>query len=537
MENLVLDMGKNNSLATVSLRKLAEEMAIVNMDMLQDKAIRSITADSRQAGPGALFVAIPGLTVDGHDFLEAAVKKGCAAVLVGKGRCRGWKHAKVACLEAADTPKALGQAAAGFYGHPARRMCMIGITGTNGKTTTTYLLESIIRKAGGNPGVIGTVNYRYNAVEIPAPFTTPDPVSLHRILAEMADNGVTHAIMETSSHALEQKRLAGILFDAALFTNLSRDHLDFHGDMASYFASKKMLFTKYLKQDGKTVVICDRDDSDIDWGRRLLEELKADKALGYAGKQGRTLVDCGFSGTKVAVREARESLAGTVASLTTPIGELQVRSDLVGAFNLKNLLGAVGVAVALGIPGEKIVDGLAQAQAAPGRLERVASPAGVSVFVDFAHSPDALANVLQTMRSLTSGRLIVIFGCGGDRDRGKRPLMGKVAGTKADVVVLTSDNPRSEQPASILRDIEAGLLQTALPRQRLEALLRQEAMHGYDIVPSRREAIRETIRHARPGDVVLLCGKGHETYQITPEGKFFFDDRLEAAAQAAVINW
>ena len=531
-------MVKNNGLATVSLRKLAEEMAIVNKNMLQDTTIRNITADSRQAGPGSLFVAIPGLTVDGHDYLDAAVKKGCAAVLVGKGRCRGWKHAKVVCLETADTPKALGLAAAGFHGHPARRMRMIGITGTNGKTTTTYLLESIIRLAGGTPGVIGTVNYRYNAVEIPAPFTTPDPVSLHRILAEMADNGVTHVIMETSSHALEQKRVEGILFDAALFTNLSRDHLDFHGDMANYFASKKRLFTEYLKKDGKAVVICDdRNESDSDWGRRLLNELRADKAMGYTGKKGRTVIDCGFFNTTIAVREARESLAGTVASLMTPSGELQVRSDLVGAFNLKNLLGAVGVAVALGIPGEKIVDGLAQAQPAPGRLERVSAPAGVSVFVDFAHSPDALANVLQTMRSLTTGRLILIFGCGGDRDRGKRPLMGKVAGSLADVVVLTSDNPRSERPAAILRDIEAGIAGTVLPRLRLEALLRQEAMRGYDVVPSRREAIRETIRHARTGDVVLVCGKGHETYQITPEGKFFFDDRLEAAAQAAVINW
>jgi UDP-N-acetylmuramyl-tripeptide synthetase len=485
-----------------------------------------------------LFVAIPGLTVDGHAYLEAAVKKGCAAVLVGRGRCRGWKHDKVACLEAADTPKALGQAAAGFHGHPARRMLMIGITGTNGKTTTTYLLESIIRQAGGNPGVIGTVNYRYNAVEIPAPFTTPEPVSLHRILAEMADNGVTHVIMETSSHALEQKRVAGILFDAALFTNLSRDHLDFHGNMESYFASKKMLFGEYLKQDGKAVVIRDdREASDIDWGRRLLAELRADKALGYTGKKGRTLVECGFSGGAVAVREAQESLGGTVARLATPEGELQLRSGLVGTFNLKNLLGAVGVAVALHIPGEKIAEGIARAQAAPGRLERVAAPAGVNVFVDFAHSPDALANVLQTMRRLTAGRLIVVFGCGGDRDRGKRPLMGRVAGTMADVAVLTSDNPRSEQPADILRDIEAGILETGMPRLRLEAILQGEAMRGYDVLSSRRQAIRETIRHARPGDVVLVCGKGHETYQITPEGKFFFDDRLEAAAQAAVINW
>lgn len=531
-------MGKENSLASLSLRKLVEELEIVKPDRLPDKMIGSITADSRQVRPGDLFVAIPGLTVDGHVYLEAAVKKGCAAVLVGKGRCRGWKHAKVACLETADTAKAFGQAAAAFHGHPARRMCMIGITGTNGKTTTTYLLESIIRKSGGKPGVIGTVNYRYNEVEIPAPFTTPEPVSLHRILGEMAGNGVTHVIMETSSHALAQKRVAGIRYDVALFTNLSRDHLDFHGDMESYFMSKKMLFTEYLKEDGKGVVILDdQEGSGIDWGRRLLEELRADKTLGYTGKKGRALLDCGFAGTTVAVREAREELTGTVASLSTPAGELKVASDLVGAFNLKNILGAVGVAVALNISGEEIVAGLSLAPAAPGRLERVKAPAGVSVFVDFAHSPDALANVLQTMRRLTSGRLIVVFGCGGDRDRGKRPLMGKVAGSLADVVVLTSDNPRSERPAAILRDIEEGVLETGLPRLRLEAILQRESLQGYDIVPSRREAIRETIRHARPGDVVLVCGKGHETYQISREGRFFFDDRLEAVAQAEVINW
>jgi UDP-N-acetylmuramyl-tripeptide synthetase len=332
--------------------------------------------------------------------------------------------------------------------------------------------------------------------------------------------------------------VAGIRFDVALFTNLSRDHLDFHGDMESYFASKKMLFSEYLKKEGQGVVICDdRDHSGPDWGQRLLAELRADRRLGYTEKKGRTLVDCGFSGTKVAVRDARESLDGTRATLLTPAGELEICSGLVGTFNLKNLLGAVGVAVSLGISGQAIVEGLAQAHPAPGRMERVPAPPGVSVFVDYAHSPDALANVLQTMRPLTPGRLIVIFGCGGDRDRGKRPLMGKIAGSLADVVVVTTDNPRSEDPGAILRDIEAGLWETPLRRLRLEGLLGREAMRGFDIISSRREAIRETIRHARPGDVVLLCGKGHETYQITPEGRFFFDDRLEAAAQAAVINW
>lgn len=514
------------------LRDLLFEVEVLSCNMPLDREISGICGDSRQAGPGFLFVAVPGLRVDGHDYVDVAVKQGCGAVLVSRGRCRAWPHKDTVCVEAADTGKALGQAAAAFYRYPAQRLVMIGITGTNGKTTSTYLLESIIRQGGGNPGIIGTVSYRYNKVTLPAPFTTPDPVTLQKMLRDMADAGVTHVVMEVSSHALAQKRLAGVAFDVALFTNLSRDHLDFHGSMENYFACKKSLFVEHLKEEGCAVVLRgENGEASGGWAGRLVRELRAEW-----GSSGRRMMECGFAQEEVAVLAARESLAGTEARLQTPGGELAVRSAMVGRFNLKNILGAVGVGLALKIPGPVIAVGLEAASAAPGRLERVAAPQGIGVFVDYAHTPDALENVLQTMRSLTAGRLLVIFGCGGDRDRGKRSLMGKIGGQLADVVVLTSDNPRSESPAAILADIEQGLVALALPRMRVEALLGQQGRKGYDIIADRRTAIRTTIRYAAPGDVVLVCGKGHETYQITRAGKSFFDDRVEAALQSAVIK-
>ncbi|MFZ5776499.1 MAG: UDP-N-acetylmuramoyl-L-alanyl-D-glutamate--2,6-diaminopimelate ligase [Thermodesulfobacteriota bacterium] len=514
---------------TVSLRELMAEIGIREGMAVPETRIEAITADSRQAGPGALFVAIAGQTVDGHAYVRAAVEQGCAAVLVGAGRCRGWKNVTVPCLEAEDTREALGRLAAGFYGRPAERMTMVGITGTNGKTTTTYLLEAMIRKAGGNPGVIGTVNYRYNQVVKAAPFTTPDPVTLHRILAEMAEGGVTHVVMETSSHALEQRRLAGVRFDVALFTNLSRDHLDFHGTMEEYFASKQRLFRDHLKDAGRVVAICTADPDGNDWGRRVLD--------GLAPEVASRAIACGGGQEQVAVERSAESIDGTCATLRTPVGEIALHSRLVGGFNLRNLLGAVGVGLALGIDAGTIGQGLNEAPAAPGRLEKVTTAASPDVFVDYAHTPDALENVLTTLRQLTRGRLIVIFGCGGDRDRGKRPLMGKVAGELADVVVLTSDNPRSEEPAAILAQIEEGVRQAGLPRMRLEAVINRPGLRGYDVIVSRREAIREVMRNSGRHDVVAICGKGHEDYQIIGTRKTFFDDRLEAALSGASIGW
>ncbi len=521
----------------ISLLALLRDAGILKAGGIADVGISGIASDSRQVAPGGLFVAVPGLTVDGHDFLEAAVEKGCAALVVERGRGRSFPGKKIPCVEVQDSRVTLGALAASFYGRPAERLVMIGVTGTNGKTTSTYLLESVLKKAGANPGVIGTVNYRYEQVALPAPFTTPDPVFLQKMLADMSAAGVTHVLMEVSSHALEQKRLESILFDVALFTNLTRDHLDFHGSMEQYYLSKRELFFRHLKPKGKAVILCEKDIvSGLDWGERLRVELGERKKMAGEGEQAQILA-CGLESGGVSVLAAEQSLAGIVARLRTPVGEVRLRSHMVGRFNLKNLLGAFGVGLALSLPVERIVEGLESAPAAPGRLEKANGPEGVGVFVDYAHTPDALENVLQTLRELTAGRLVVVFGCGGDRDRGKRPLMGKVAGLLADVVVLTSDNPRSEEPALILAEIEKGVEESGLPRMRVEALLREQGRKGYDLIISRREAIRTVLAHAVAGDVVVVCGKGHETYQITRKGKIFFDDRVEAVLQSAVVNW
>ena len=527
----VSEMDRTDKTITgIKLQELVKEVDVLNPVKMPSTMITGLTADSRRAADGTLFVAIAGQTVDGHDYVREAVRRGCTAVLVNKGFCRRLKlDQQVACLETASTQEALGKVAAAFCRHPAAEMVMIGITGTNGKTTTTYLLESIIRGNGGNPGVIGTVNYRYNHKELQAPFTTPDAISLQQLLREMADGGVSHVIMEVSSHSIEQQRIGGMRFDVALFTNLTRDHLDFHGDMENYFVTKKKLFVDYLKPDGKAVVVVDGKEQEP-WGPRLLREL-AKKDSG-----GGRLISCGKTGSNVVVHPIDESIAGTVAEFDAPQGKILVKSRMVGEFNLKNMLGAVGVAAALGISREKVAEGLAVAQDAPGRLQKVGSVAGINVFVDYAHTPDALANVLATLRKLTRKRLIVIFGCGGDRDRGKRAIMGKIAGQLADVVVLTSDNPRSESAEAILAEIESGIQAHALPRMRVETLL-GAGFQGYDVVVDRREAIRTTIRHAGVGDVVAICGKGHETYQIDRQGKRFFDDRLEAARLAAEQSW
>jgi len=531
-----MSKAKERAARSVPMQQLLKGLAVTGPE-LEGKEISGIICDSRKVFAGCLFVAVQGLTVDGHDFLDIAATKGCGAVVVNAGRCRDWNHPETPCVEVADTRLALGRIATEFYGNPAERLVVVGITGTNGKTTTTYLLESVIRRSGGNPGVIGTVNYRYNDVVMDSPFTTPDPVLLQKILADMVSAGVTHVVMEVSSHALEQKRVAGMEFDVALFTNLTRDHLDFHGSMESYYASKKRLFAEHLKGKGKAVVITEPDAvAGRDWGKRLTRELLAEQKR-KKGPVKMRIIECGFTGEEISILEAQHSLDGIQARIATPEGELKLRSGLVGRFNLKNLLGAFGVGVALGFSKGSILQGLEEACAAPGRLERVKSKAGVGVFVDYAHTPDALENVLQTLRGVCSGRLFVVFGCGGDRDRGKRPLMGKVAGLHADVVVLTSDNPRSEKPEAILAEIESGIMETAMPRMRLECLMHCNELSGYDIIVSRREAIRAVARHAEAGDVVAICGKGHETYQITCEGKIFFDDRVEAELASAFINW
>lgn len=532
---------------TKKLSELITNVKVINPDRMPPATeIKALTADSREAGAGALFVAVPGFSVDGHDYVEGAAQKGCAAVVVEKGRCGSFQlPAETVCLEVEDCRVALGQIAASFWDHPADKLIMIGITGTNGKTTSAYLLEAIIRHAGGNPGVIGTVNYRYNGLELPAPHTTPEPIALQRLLRRMADAGVTHVVMEVSSHALAQKRMNGVLFDVALFTNLSRDHLDFHGDMEHYFSCKKLLFADYLKPKASAVIMLHAGqytgEDDVlpgdAWGERLAGDLRSMGQWRQTSGQGREILTCGGRGNSLAVIDFQETLAGMAAEIETPAGTMTLHSPLVGEFNLRNLLGVIGAGLALKIDPQVISRALAVTGAAPGRLEPVKAAGGLKVFVDYAHTPDALENVLKTLRKLVAGRLIVVFGCGGDRDRGKRPQMGEAAGRLADVIAVTSDNPRSELPEAILADIETGLASSGLPRMRMETLLQGRKLQGYDLIISRREAIRTVIRHARPDDVIIISGKGHETYQQTRAGRFYFDDRVFVKQELAVVKW
>ncbi|MCB2180661.1 MAG: UDP-N-acetylmuramoyl-L-alanyl-D-glutamate--2,6-diaminopimelate ligase [Desulfobulbaceae bacterium] len=495
-----------------------------------DIEVCGVTADSRQVQPGMLFVAVAGQTVDGHRFIAEAVQKGCPAVMA----CREADvTVDVPVVRADDTAAMLGFVAGAFYDHPCRQLRMIGITGTNGKTTSSYLLEEVIQHTGGKPGVIGTVSVRYMGHETFASLTTPQPVELQRILRKMCESGVTHVVMEVSSHALEQQRVNGIWFDVVLFTNLSRDHLDYHGTMERYFAQKEKLFSLHLKEKGKGVIVLSQNDSqgeaNVEWSQRLVQLLT---------KNNRRFWTCGIGKGLVQARNFKSDLGGIKADIITPEEQCHLTSKLVGRFNLKNLLGTIGCAEALGLDLDTICRGLRRADGVPGRMERIflqkndgKSEADVDVFVDYAHTPDALENVLRTLKELNPVRLVVVFGCGGDRDQGKRSLMGEVAARLADVVILTTDNSRTESPVKILAEIEQGVKKANLAKVAGEQLMESPDQNGYDIVADRAEAIRIAIRHAQPGDVVLISGKGHETYQIAGSKKEFFDDRDQARKQ------
>ncbi|MDA8160930.1 MAG: UDP-N-acetylmuramoyl-L-alanyl-D-glutamate--2,6-diaminopimelate ligase [Desulfobacteraceae bacterium] len=508
--------------------------------------IEAITADSRTVKPGSLFVCLQGLAADGHDFASQAAAKGATALVVNRSRMAtldlGGRDIPMIGVD--DTREALGRMACAFYGHPGRGLVMIGLTGTNGKTTTTFLLEAIIRAAGGAPGVIGTINCRYQGQEAAASFTTPEPLELQAQLARMRAAGVTHVVMEVSSHALALGRVSGLDFDAALFTNLTRDHLDFHRDMEDYYQAKRRLFTDHLRP-GATAVIIDDGEQDGGWGRRLKAELRH-----LPG--GPRVISCGFLAShEVSVQKPLLGLDSTSANIRVRGGivlgpgngetrlknkklpakdrQFAIRSNLVGRFNLKNVLGAVGVAVGLGIAPAAIIRGLKRVIRVPGRLEPVAGggkPGLPAVFVDYAHTPDALQHVLVTLRGLNPKRLLLVFGCGGDRDPGKRPLMGEIAGRLATVAIITADNSRSEATEGIMAAIEAGVVAAGM---RPLAGPEETSGRGYLALPARGEAVAQAIALAGEGDIVLISGKGHETYQLLGGERLFFDDRQEAA--------
>ncbi|HEY0838661.1 MAG TPA: UDP-N-acetylmuramoyl-L-alanyl-D-glutamate--2,6-diaminopimelate ligase [Vulgatibacter sp.] len=486
-----------------------------------DPDVGSITSDSRQVRPGSIFVCIAGGQVDGHDFADRALHAGAVAVIAERipPVPERWP-ADVPLLLADDPRRALANAAANLFERPDQKLALAGVTGTNGKTTVTFLLASIAEAAGVACGLIGTVGTGFGGALRPATHTTPDAVSLTSTLAQMAAGGVKIAALEVSSHALVQGRVAGLRFRAAGFTNLTRDHLDYHGDMESYFLAKARLFTERLG-DGAVAVI-DHDDA---YGRRLAAML--------AGGAGARREVWRFSTTdstcEIFASAVELCAAGIRANVRTPRGDVALRSGLIGAHNLQNLLCAAGLALALGFTLRDVERGLAKASGAPGRLERI----GDRAFVDYAHTPDALARVCASLREVAEGRLVVVFGCGGDRDRGKRPLMGEAAGRAADLAVVTSDNPRSEEPASIVAEILPGL--AAAGSARLSPADARAGAKGHVVELDRRAAIALAVSCLGPDDLLLVAGKGHEATQILADRTIHFDDR-EAVAEALAVR-
>lgn len=467
-----------------------------------DITIGAVHDDSRLVQPGDLFVAVRGRSSDGHTFVVKAVAQGAVAVVVQADTSLDLAALPVPVIVVPNSAIALGILVGEQYGAPARAMKLIGVTGTNGKTTTTYLIESIIKAAGGAPGVIGTVSYRWGDHVEDAPYTTPTPHVLHRTLATMRDAGCTHVIMEVSSAALIMDRLAGLAFTVAGFSNLTQDHLDVHGTMAAYREAKQLLFSQHLMAEGTAVV--NVDDA-------------AGAAMG-ASAPGRVFTVASAEPTQlptttIAVTACASTVRGITATITTPRGALQLNAPpLVGAYNVANLALAVGIAEALAVPHAAITAGIAQLPGVPGRVERVANQADLDILVDYAHTPDALRNVLQALRPLTARRLICVFGCGGDRDPSKRPLMGAAVAELADLAIVTSDNPRTESPQAII-----DMILPAVPAP-------------FFVSTDRSTAIAAAIAEATPGDVVLIAGKGHEDYQILGTTKIHFDDREQAAA-------
>ena len=466
--------------------------------------VSRVTANSSDVGPGTVFVAVSGTRVDGHHFVGEALGRGAAALVVS----RPVGDVGVPVIQVEDTRQALALLAAALSGDASARVPVVGVTGTNGKTTTTYLVEAFLRAASGSPLVMGTVEIRQGNWVHPATHTTPDPVALHTLIGERVALGATQVVMEVSSHALDQRRVDGVHFDAAVFTNLSRDHLDYHLTMDRYLEAKARFFREVLPRWGKGVarpIIHGGDEA----GRRLLAEFPNAWSFGEG------------EGFHIHPTRVQMNIDGISTHLVTPAGEIDVELPLVGRHNLQNLMGAVGAALSVGVPLGKIAEGAATASV-PGRLERV-SRGDIRVFVDYAHSSDALDRVTAELKRLTPGRLITLFGCGGDRDRGKRPLMAAAAARHSDGLVVTSDNPRSEDPRAIVEEILPGL-----PSHWCLAFDEEEAGGRYRVELDRRLAIQQAIRWARPGDTVLLAGKGHETTQQIGAEKFPFDDRVEA---------
>ncbi len=474
-----------------------ERKGMVVVPGLHEREVTGLSIDSRQVRPGDLFAALAGRKSDGHRFVSAAAAAGAAALLVEKGRVEPVAAGPV-LLETDDVRDVLGQVADRFYGRPSTEIEIFGVTGTNGKTSTTYLLESFLRAAGKRVGVMGTIDYRWGGQTERAASTTPESTELQRVLRAMADDGVEAAALEVSSHALAQRRLDGCVVPVAVFTNLSRDHLDFHRDMEDYFLAKARLFTDF----NPALAVINSDDP---WGERLMG-MSSGRVISYGLRDG----------ADYTARSIVSDASGLRFRLCTPREEFEAESRLLGLHNVYNILAAAAAALEYGLDGDAVREGIRAADRIPGRFDLVSSESGRTVIVDYAHTPDALDYALRSARAIARGSLILVFGCGGDRDRGKRPLMGEAAARLADVTFLTSDNPRSEEPMEILRQVEKGFRGVDSRRDRLH------------LVSDRRRAIREAVGSAASGDVVLIAGKGHEDYQELADRVVHFSDFEEA---------
>ncbi|MGH7871116.1 MAG: UDP-N-acetylmuramoyl-L-alanyl-D-glutamate--2,6-diaminopimelate ligase [Candidatus Binatia bacterium] len=498
--------------------RLKDFLALQEIEEVQgdlDQEVTGLTYDSRRVSEGQVFFAVPGEKVDGHEFIGRALARGAAAVVVA--RKAAWP-AGTTTVRVRDVRAAMGLWGALFFGRPTNHLKLVGITGTNGKTTTSYLVESILSAARLEPGVIGTINYRYRGHEMPSHHTTPESLDLQALLADMAHDGVKSVVMEVSSHALVQERVGGLDFDVGVFTNLSRDHLDYHKDMEDYFQAKSRLFTEYLPVSGKA-----RKAAVIHGG-----DARGPELLAKAQDVGLTTWSYGREADwDIRPLQVRSDVHGLTGSIQAKNRIIDFTSALIGSANLENVLGAVAVGCALDLPGAAISQGIGNLQAVPGRLEKIENDRGVAVLIDYAHTPDALEKVISAVRPLTKRRVLTVFGCGGDRDRGKRPLMGEIAARLSDLLVVTSDNPRTEDPQKIIQDIEVGVRHTGLPK--LEFCAAQPAVErGYCVEADRRKAIGIALRWAQPNDLVLIAGKGHEDYQILGSQKIHFDDRQVA---------
>ena len=485
----------------------------VNRDSNSDPVIRGMGYDSRQVSPGDLFVALRGAVSDGHDFIERALALGAAAVLVEEAPAPEQLGSAVAIV-VEDTRQAMAPLAQHFFGHPSKELSLIGITGTNGKTSTAYLVESILKAAPRRAALIGTVEIRYADQHIPAVNTTPESLDLQRTLRSMCTQNIQNVVMEVSSHGLELGRVRGCQFDIAAFTNLTQDHLDFHGSMEAYREAKARLFSDFLTPEGAAVVNIDDPASAV-----IMEAAKLSRArILRCSREDRNEPD-------VLLESAHVTINGTQAQIRIQDQTLTFEIPLLGDFNLENVLVACGIGCALEVPSESIIEGIRSCPQVPGRMEVIRSSKSdaPTVLIDYAHTPDAIEKLLSAVRPLSEGRVLTVFGCGGDRDRAKRPLMAHAVAKQTDLAIATSDNPRTEDPEQILQDVEGGLqrLNRATPTNLPDR-------GGYTVLPDRREAIRCAIDQARPEDTVVIAGKGHEDYQIIGTQKLPFDDREEA---------